>query len=220
LILTGSPAVALTTATAFVVTQPASPTIGSGSATTFTVAFEPAAAGNSTDTVSISSNDPDEAPHTFAISGTGIASDLSVVKTVVPTIAAPGGTITYTLTFSNAGSATATGVVITDAIPISVTHTSVISSGNASSPMLAITQRVNTRYVWDVTDMAQDEGGVITVTGVLSVPLTAGPFTNTATIATTSIDSNSDNNTSSVGVAVVTARYIYLPLAMRNASTP
>jgi hypothetical protein len=73
LILTGSPAVTLTTATAFVVTQPASPTIGSGSATTFTVAFELAVAGNFTDTVSISNNDPDEDPYTFAISGTSTA---------------------------------------------------------------------------------------------------------------------------------------------------
>ena len=44
---------------------------------------------------------------------TVIAPNLQISKTVTPTIATPGQAITYTLTFSNSGNFTATGVVIT-----------------------------------------------------------------------------------------------------------
>jgi uncharacterized repeat protein (TIGR01451 family) len=128
-------------------------------------------------------------------------------KAVNPTSAAPGDSITYTLTFS-AGTGTATGVVITDHIPMSVTNTTVISHG------VPITQQATTRYVWDVADLTPGTSGVITITGVLSDPLPSGVFTNTATIAT-STDSLSSNNESSVGVTVTEYR-IYLPLVARN----
>ncbi|MCP4541679.1 MAG: DUF11 domain-containing protein [Chloroflexi bacterium] len=139
-----------------------------------------------------------------------VNADLTITKSVTPTAAAPGDTITYTLIFSNAGNGTATGVVITDSIPISVTATNVISSANASSPMLVITPRVGTRYVWDVSDLAPGAGGVITVTGALgygftgtlSYGLSASSFSNTATITTTDADSNPDNNESSASVTV------------------
>ncbi len=126
----------------------------------------------------------------------GSAVDLHIDKVVTPMQAVPGEAITYTLSFSNVGTLIATGVVITDSIPVSVTGTSVISSG------VAITQRVGTRYVWDVADLAFGAGGIITVTGTLSQPLTAGDFTNTATIATSDSDGNPDNNESSAGVTV------------------
>ena len=130
--------------------------------------------------------------------------DVGIVKAVTPTTpVGPGGRVTYTLTFSNAGLGTATGVVITDLVPISVTNTSVVSSGNALSPMHAITQTnvgIYT-YTWGVQDLAQGQGGVITITGVLSDLLPAGHiFTNTAVITTTTTDSDASNDSSSAGV--------------------
>ncbi len=60
---------------------------------------------------------------------TGVfAQDTVITKDVAPESAVPGQTITYTLVFSNAGGALATGVFITDSIPISVTGTSVVNS--------------------------------------------------------------------------------------------
>ena len=122
--------------------------------------------------------------------------DLSIAKTVTPVSAAPGDTITYTITFSNAGQGTATGVVITDSIPVSVTNTSVISSG------VTITQTAP-GYVWDVADLALGMGGIITITGVLSNPLPAGVLTNTATITTTTaVEDDLTNNSSTAGITV------------------
>ena len=125
--------------------------------------------------------------------------NLVIDKTVSPTSAMPGDPITYTITFSNAGSTLATGVVITDIVPVSVTATSVISSG------VAITQTnvgVVT-YTWEVQDLAADQGGVITITGQVSSSLSTGAtFTNTATITTTSTESGSTNNSSTAAVFV------------------
>lgn len=124
--------------------------------------------------------------------------DLHLTKTVTPTGPIyPGTSITYTLTFSNTGAITATGVVITDAVPVGVINTSVVSSG------VAITQRVGTRYVWDVADLAYGAGGVITITGVIRDPLPAGTFTNTAVITTTAVDDDTGNNSDSASVTVI-----------------
>ena len=93
--LTGSPSlVALsgTGASSFsVTTQPASSAVASGGGTqNFQITFDPATSGLKQATVSITSNDSDESPFSFAIQGTGITA---------PTVATP--TVTN-VTFSSA----------------------------------------------------------------------------------------------------------------------
>ncbi len=105
----------------------------------------------------------------------GCASCLAIEKRVTPTVGVPSDAITYTLTFSNTSGETAVGVVITDHIPISVTNVNIVSS-------VPITPHIGTAYVWDVGEMACGSNGIITVTGILSSPLAAGTFTNTAVI--------------------------------------
>jgi uncharacterized repeat protein (TIGR01451 family) len=136
---------------------------------------------------------------TTPVVGIGPAPDLTIAKAVTPASAVPGDPITYTLTFSNAGDLIATGVVITDIVPVSLTVQSVVSSG------VAITDTgASPPYVWDVQDLAPGAGGVITVSGVLSNPLAAGTFTNTVAIATSDTESDLDNNESSASVTVST----------------
>ncbi len=69
--LTGTPRVSLSGSSAFIVTaQPAAATVAAGGGTlSFQVTYDPAAAGASSATVSIASNDADENPFTFSISG-------------------------------------------------------------------------------------------------------------------------------------------------------
>jgi len=139
--------------------------------------------------------------------------DVEIAKSAAPTSAAPGDPIMYTLTFSNTGRGTATGVVITDDIPISVTQTSVLSTSD-----VALTLRGGARYVWDVGDLAPGVGGVITISGVLSDSLAASStFINTAVIAAAA-DKDSSNNSSSASMAVrgVTSSAIYLPVVMKK----
>ncbi|RLC77518.1 MAG: hypothetical protein DRJ03_26720, partial [Chloroflexi bacterium] len=130
--------------------------------------------------------------------------DLAIVKSVNPPTAAPGETITYTLLFSNAGVYTATGVVITDVVPVSLSVQSVISSG------VAITDTSTTlpTYTWDVQDLAAGDGGTITITGILSAALPGGHiFTNTAAITSTSgvtmvVDPDASNDSSAAGILI------------------
>ena len=101
----------------------------------------------------------------MSLAGIAYAQDPTLSKTVSPSTATTGDTITYTISFSNTDNATAAQVVITDAIPLSVSVQSVISSG------VAITQTVNGQtYTWRTADLGQGDGGVITITGILSNP--------------------------------------------------
>ncbi len=72
--LTGSPRVSLTGdhASDFLVTAMPAENLGStGGATTFSISFTPSATGVRSALVTLPNNDPDEAPFTFAIKGTG-----------------------------------------------------------------------------------------------------------------------------------------------------
>ncbi len=121
--------------------------------------------------------------------------DLQIGKSVNPSTAEPGDTVTYTLTFSNTGNSTATGVVITDIIPSELSAISYQPSAISITPIGSI------NYVWQVEDLSPGEGGLITISGVLSNP-SGGVFTNTATIATTFIETDTNNNTAQVGLTV------------------
>ena len=124
-------------------------------------------------------------------------SEVALTKAVNPSVVAPGQPLTYTLAFSNTGVYTATQVLITDVVPTDVTNLSYTSSGATIVPI------GNVSYTWQVANLAQGEGGVITITGVLSTGLAGGlTFTNTATITTASTESNVEDNSGEAGVTV------------------
>ncbi len=130
---------------------------------------------------------------------TTLPPDLEISKTVAPNASAilPGQTITYTLSFSNVGTGIATGVVITDVIPVTLTHLHMISSG------VTITKLGLTNYKWQVQDLDQNQGGIITITGQISSTLsTKTTFTNTAIISN-SQDFNDDNNQAAAPITIM-----------------
>ena len=103
---------------------------------------------------------------------------LSISKSVSPGIAPPGAAITFTLSFSNTGPDLATGILLTDLVPFSVTVQQVLSSGvpitdTGSSPA----------YVWQVGTLGVGQSGLITLTAVLSEGLPDQVFTNTTVIS-------------------------------------
>ncbi len=105
--------------------------------------------------------------------------DVALGKAVLPPSVAPGQAITFTLTLSNSGESiiAARGLVITDTLPsflegLSFTSTLVITNTGYTPP-----------YVWQVQDLAPGQSGVITVSGMLTLPLAAGIYTNTAIVS-------------------------------------
>ncbi len=124
--------------------------------------------------------------------------DLVIRKAVAPDQVVLGQPLTYTLTFSNTGTDTATGILITDVVPITLTNVSYLASGVAVTPTGSVS------YTWQVADLPPDAGGVITLTGIVSpgVQGVAG-FINTASITGTTAEVDTADNSSSVGVTVL-----------------
>jgi uncharacterized repeat protein (TIGR01451 family) len=120
------------------------------------------------------------------------ASDVGIHKSATPNPGSAGGTLTYTLTFSNAGPGSAGGVVISDSVPSSITINSVSSSG------ATITQTSGApNFAWQVSNLAPNAGGIITLAGTISNIVVAGDvITNTAVI-TAAGDGNAANNSAS-----------------------
>ena len=129
------------------------------------------------------------------------SSDATISVTVSPASAKPGDSITYTLTFSNTGGADATGVVITDSVPVSVTNPSVADRSGAVITPTGTTPN----FVWQVADLAPGAGGVITLTGTLTEPLAAGVFVVNSTTITATGDGDSGNNGDSATLLVLNA---------------
>ena len=137
--------------------------------------------------------------------------ELNIVKMVEPALVSPGETVTYTLLFSNSGYGTATAAVLTDIIPVSLTVQSVLSSGVTLTDTGTVPP-----YVWEVEPLAPGEGGLVTITAILSPALPVGGWiTNTATVAITATEFWITNNES------VAAFYVPVAdLAITKAVTP
>jgi uncharacterized repeat protein (TIGR01451 family) len=126
--------------------------------------------------------------------------NLSLTKTVTPiTPVIPGQTITYTISFVNAGPGIAAGVIITDIVPITLTNITSTSTGAMITPTGAV------NFVWMVQDLMPGEGGTITITGQISPDLLSdSTFTNTAIITSTAIETDINDNQAEVGVTIQT----------------
>ncbi|MGC9333968.1 MAG: C25 family cysteine peptidase, partial [Anaerolineae bacterium] len=147
-------------------------------------------------------------------SATGLSADLQVGKTPSPTEpVTPGDMLEYTVTFTNHGPDTATGVVLTDSMPSQLVDPEVVDA----SP--GVTLRAGTSFVWDVPDLAVGSSGWVTVRGTVD-PGIALPDTiaNTATIAAAQVDPMPENNSASVNTEVVavepTKHKCFLPLVV------
>ena len=135
--------------------------------------------------------------------------DVAIAKAVSPATAEPGELVTYILTFSNSGDDVATGIVITDFIPISVTVQNVASN----SAQVITRTSTQTAEVFEISALSPGDSGVITLTAQVSNSLSAGIFTNTVTVATTSSDTNADNNSAEAGLTISNIAPVVVPVA-------
>ncbi|MEM9594530.1 MAG: isopeptide-forming domain-containing fimbrial protein [Acidobacteriota bacterium] len=127
--------------------------------------------------------------------------DLAIVKDDGGVTAAPGDTVTYTLAYSNVGDQGATGVVLTDTVPV---HT--VSATNPGWEVATVgsgtpcdVQPAGTVCVLAVGAVAAGDGGSATFAVTVDNPLPDGveEVTNTASVADDGAngpDPNPDNN--------------------------
>jgi len=119
--------------------------------------------------------------------------NLSLAKLDSPDPVAPGGTLTYTLTASNAGPATACQATVTDTLPAGVTFVSASGTGwNCSEASGTVT--------CTTTSLAPGDAPPITI--VVTAPNTPGLITNTATVSTNAFDPVTANNVATASTTV------------------
>jgi len=120
--------------------------------------------------------------------------DLAITKTDSPDPVLVNGQLTYTLSVINNGPSNASGVVITDVIPATLT---IVSATSAS----ATANTVGNTVTFTVGNL--NSGSTATATIVVSVnDITITTVANTATVTSTETDSNNANNSSTTNTAV------------------
>jgi uncharacterized repeat protein (TIGR01451 family) len=119
------------------------------------------------------------------------SADLSITKTDGVTSVTPGGSTTYTITASNAGTSAANPATVTDTFPAACTSVSYTSTatGGATGNTASGTGNIN--------DAALNlpSGSTVTYTATCSIdPAATGSLTNTATISSAVTDPVPANN--------------------------
>jgi uncharacterized repeat protein (TIGR01451 family) len=96
---------------------------------------------------------------------------LTIGKTAAPSPVAPGSNLTYTLAYSNAGNANASGVVITDTLPANTTFVSATGGGTLSGGVVT----------WSVGSVIAGASGSVELVVRVDSPLANGTvITNSA----------------------------------------
>jgi uncharacterized repeat protein (TIGR01451 family) len=164
--------------------------------------------GEYSGTVCAASNDPNTPLVGIPVTMTVLAqADLGITKADSPDPVQVGGNLTYTLTVTNHGPQTATGVTVVDNLPVGVSFVS------ASAGCVELDGVVTC----SVADLPVD--GVVEITIVVTADV-EGVITNTATVSGLEVDPNPENNTATqettVNPAGPTIFDFYLPLVMKG----
>jgi uncharacterized repeat protein (TIGR01451 family) len=127
-----------------------------------------------------------------AIEGAALPSaDLGITKSASVTTVAVGTQFAYTLTVTNNGPNSATGVVVTDPLPAGVTFVSASASQGACSGPAQV-----------ICSLGAIANGASVTISISVTAATAGSVTNTANVAANEPDPNLTNNTASVTVTI------------------
>lgn len=123
-----------------------------------------------------------------------------------PELAMPGRPVTFTLSYSNVGTAPATSVLLTDTLSYGLIYRS-DSSG------LAPTFGVAGQVTWDMGDLEAGSGGAFVVTASVLSGLEEGlALRSSATIAARDLDADAADNVATVEMVVGERQRTYLAL--------
>ncbi len=193
-------------------------TLGVGEVASMTIIVRAANAGSYLNTATVTSRTPDAGvtpatndPNTGNNSAsttttvTALVADLSITKSDNPDAVVVGQPLTYTIVVVNNGPSTATGVVVTDTLPVGVTYVSATPS-TGTCAYAAGTLTCNLGPVIN--------GGIATV-AVVVTPTVAGTLSNTASVTSIATgaapvippvaDPNAANNSATATTTVIEA---------------
>ncbi|HWP45948.1 MAG TPA: FG-GAP-like repeat-containing protein [Candidatus Limnocylindrales bacterium] len=164
---------------------------------TITVKVNPTAVGTITSTATVTSNPPDSnlADNTAVETTTVTVTDLAITQSDSPDPVTVGANLTYTLVATNNGPSLATGVIVTDTLPVSVTYVSANSTqGTCSKGSGTVT-----------CSLGNLANGASATINIVVTPITVGIINNTVQIAGNEADSNLSNNTSLQSTTITAA---------------
>ena len=143
-----------------------------------------------TATISANENDPNSADNS-STANTNVAqpADVSITKTG-PSSSSPGQNVTYTITVTNGGPASAGGVTVSDPTPAGTTFVS--NSGACSTP-----------FPCSLGTMTAGQTATINATFNIPANFAGASVTNTATVTSGASDPSSSNNTASASTSLV-----------------
>jgi uncharacterized repeat protein (TIGR01451 family) len=110
--------------------------------------------------------------------------DLSVSKTALPNPAHTGSPLTYTVTVTNHGPSGATGVMLTDTLPGSVTYVSATPSQGSCNQALGVVS----------CSLGSLANGVSATVTIIVTPTTGGTLVNAASVVANEPDLTASNN--------------------------
>jgi uncharacterized repeat protein (TIGR01451 family) len=146
----------------------------------------------------------------------GPSADLSMTKTTQSSGAAPGATITYTLTAHNAGPDAASTVVVTDVLPASLLFQSIVAPAgfNCTTPAIGASGTITCNGA----TLANGANATFTLT-VRVAANASGSITNGASISSATGDPNGGNGSGSAAPVTVLPPSIDLSLTKTTLST-
>ncbi len=127
------------------------------------------------------------------------STDLAIAKAAAPNPVLPGGTLTYTLTVTNAGGETASSVQVADTLPATTTYASCVATNGGVCGGSG-----NARTVTYAT-LAAGASSTITIAATVNASVGAGAtISNTATVSSAMHDPVLANNTATAEVSTPT----------------
>lgn len=150
----------------------------------------------------VNSNADQGAAYVYTIA-IGRIADLSIGARVTPSSALPGQTITYTLTFSNAGPGGAFDFIVSDTVPAGIAVMAVTSSTTSAGATIVQTNGAPS-LVWIVSWLDIGESGKIEIIGQVNddLALVGTTLSNAASIIAAN-DITQTNNSASANLLVL-----------------
>ena len=149
--------------------------------------------------------------------------DLSLTQTAAPSVVAPGGTITYTLSLTNNGPNTAVTAVVYQQTPPNTTFQSIVTPANwtCNAPAVGATGQIICTFTGGGGNFTNGSTATFTIRVTVNAGVAAGTLIlNSADTTSTIADPVASNNASTSSVRVETAGQADLSVSMTAAPTP